>query len=197
MSPRNAIWPFALRVLAWLVPSLAAWYWIAPWLARPAAWLARGIVVLCANDVVSGIEFQARTLVFVTSIEVRQAAAGPLGSVLVEVNPLLYTYGVALFVALMLASRARPWPIVAGLALLLPFQAWGIAFDFLVNVGVRSGAEIALQAGVVGGTREFVALAYQLGALIFPALAPVLVWAAMQRRFIAALVRPASGAVLA
>ncbi len=194
MSPRNAIWPFALRVLAWLVPSLAAWYWIAPWLARPAAWLARGIVGLCAYDVVSGLEFQARTLVFVTSIEVRQGA-GAVATLIVEVNPLLYTYGIALFVALMLASRARPWPIVAGLALLLPFQAWGIAFDFLVNVGVRSGAEVASQAGVVGGMREFVALAYQLGTLIFPALAPVLVWAAMQRRFIAGLVRPASGAV--
>ncbi len=188
---RNAIWPFALRVLAWLAPCLAAWYWVAPWLARPAAWLARAIIALCANDVVSSLEFQARTVVFVTSIEVRQGA-GPLGSVLVEVNPLIYTYGAALFAALMLASRARPWPILAGLALLLPFEAWGIAFDFLVNVGVRSGADVASQAGVIGWTREFVALAYQLGALIFPALAPVLVWALVERRFIAALVRPAA-----
>lgn len=193
MPARNAIWPFALRVLAWLAPCLAMWYWSAPWLARPAAWLAGGIIEFVANPIVDSLEFHGRTVVFVTSIEMNQPG-GAVGALLVEVNPLLYSYGTALFVALMLASRARAWTIVAGVALLLPFQGWGIAFDFLVDVGVRSGAAAASQAGVVGGMREFVALAYQLGALMFPALVPVLVWAATQRRFIASLVRPAPGA---
>jgi hypothetical protein len=179
-------------VLAWLAPCLAAWYWIAPWLARPAAWLAQGIVGACANPIVDALEFHGRTVVFVTSIGIRQPG-GAVGAMLVEVNPLLYSYGAALFAELMLASRARAWTIVAGIALLVPFQAWGIAFDFLVDVGVRSGPEVASRAGVAGAFREFAALAYQIGALVFPALAPIVVWAAIQRRFIASLVRPASG----
>jgi hypothetical protein len=189
---RDEIGRFALRVLAWLAPCFAAWFLLASWQARPAAWIGWGIARLCAHPIVEAVQFGPNAVTFLTSIAVRDPS-GAAGTLVVEVNPLLYTYGTALFAALMLASRARIGAIAAGIAFLLPFQAWGIAFDFLVNVGVRSGPAVAQLAGIGGGWREAVALAYQLGALILPVLAPVALWAAMRRPFIASLVRPASG----
>jgi hypothetical protein len=104
-----------------------------------------------------------------------------------DVNPLVYTYGLAFYFALMLAARAAWWKILVGAAALLPFQAWGIAFDFLSQIGARLGPEVAALSGLSGWRLEGVALGYQVGSLIFPSLIPVLLWAAFNRRMIEVL----------
>jgi hypothetical protein len=175
--------PFVLRVFLWLPPSFAAWYLGAHWHTEIAAAFARFFIALFNGLLVSATENGAE-LVFVTSIKVEQA--GQAGVLSIDVNPLIYTYGLPLLLALMLATRARFWRVVAGMAILLPFQGWGIAFDFLAQVGVKLGPEIAMQAGLLG-VREAIVLAYQAGNLIFPSLAPVAVWAVLERPFIESL----------
>jgi hypothetical protein len=174
---------FAIVVLLWLGPCFAAWYWLAR-LASPAVgWLGLGIAKLYKEGLLIAVEAHDRVLVFDTSIVVAQ----PDGShvrILAETDYLLYTYGTALFLALALASRARWWHIVAGLVAMLPFQAWGVAFDAIANVGFRMGWEITQRASLFGWRREFAALAYQLGSLIFPVLVPVLLWGLLERHFI-------------
>lgn len=189
--PRNPVWAFAWRVFAWLVPSFALWYLVAPWHARLAGALARALVDLYAPGLVSAVEYQDGAIAFLTTVRVH-AGSGNLASLIPEVNPLLYTYGLALALALLLASRASWWKLVAAAVALLPFQAWGIAFDLIAQVGVRMSGEIALQAGIVGWRREFAALGFQLGSLILPALAPIAAWAVLERRRIAELAGRAS-----
>jgi hypothetical protein len=139
-----------------------------------------------APGLVTAIEYSERAIVFVTSVKVH-AGGGNLALLLPEVNPLIYTYGLALVLALLAASRARWWKLVVGALVLLPFQAWGIAFDLVSQIGIRMTGDVAVQAGIVGWRREFAALGFQLGSLIFPALAPVAAWAALERRRIADL----------
>ena len=142
--------------------------------------------------IVSAIERQGADLVFVTTLEVHPAP-GVTAVLLAEVNPLLYTYGLALYAALMLACGWRWGALAAGAALLLVFQGWGIAFDFLAQLAVNQGPEVALQAGLADWRREVIALGYQLGAILFPSLAPVILWAAFNRTFIGqATGRPAA-----
>ena len=50
----------------------------------------------------------------------------------------------------MLAERAKWWKILVGTVVLLPFQSWGIAFDFLGQVGIQVGPDVSAQAGLVG-----------------------------------------------
>ena len=178
-----ALGPFILRVFLWLPPCFAAWYLGAPFHTELAAGFARFFVALFNGLLVSATE-NGTDLVFVTTLKVDQA--GKAGVLTVDVNPLIYTYGLALFVALMLATRARLWRIAVGVAILLPFQGWGIGFDFLAQVGAKLGPDIAAQAGLLG-VREAIALAYQLGTLLFPSLVPVMVWIALRREFIEAL----------
>jgi hypothetical protein len=180
---RDPIWRFALRALAWLAPCFVLWYLAAPWYDRPAGWLARIFIDLWRDGVVDSVEYQARLVTFVTSLEVQ--SQGGIGRLVLEVNPLLYGFGAPLLAALLLASRA-PWTKIAlGLVVLIPFQAWGIAFDALTQV-LRDAPGLAPRAGLSGLRAEVAALAYQLGSLILPTLVPVVLWVVWQRPFIEA-----------
>jgi hypothetical protein len=174
---------FVLRSFLWLGPCFAAWYFLAGVHSTIAGGVARLLVGLVAPGVVSGIEHEGFELVFVTNLEVHPAP-GLTAVLMHEVNPLLYTYGLALFVAMMLGSRCRWREILAGAALLLPFQGWGIAFDFLSQIAINLGPEIATLAGLADWRREAIALAYQVGALMLPSLAPVVLWTFFNRSLI-------------
>ena len=179
---------FVLRTFLWLPPCFAAWYFSAQYHAAIAGRLARLMVDVFTPGVVSAMEQPGVELAFVTTIHVR-SAPGQAAVLVPEVSPLLYTYGLALFLALMLAARARWWKILAGVALLLPFQGWSIAFDFLSQIAVRLGPEVSAQAGLGGWRTEFIALGYQVGALILPSLVPVVAWAALNRPFLEGMLR--------
>lgn len=179
---------FVLRILMWLPPCFAAWYFSAHYHAAVAGELAFLLVRQFKSGIVSALEHPAIDLVFVTTLEVHPEP-GMTALLLPEVNPLLYTYGLAFFLALMLAAGAKWWKILLGAAILLPFQSWGIAFDFLAQVGVTLGTDVSEQAGLLGWRREAIALGYQVGNLIFPSLIPVVLWALFNRRFIENLLR--------
>ena len=179
---------FVLRAFLWLPLTFAAWYLASPLLSQVAAGFARFFIALFNAALLGGTEQLNTALVFVTRLQVPQAN-GQVGVLAVEVNPLIYTYGLAFYLALMLASRARWWKILAGTAILLPFQGWGIAFDFLAQLGAKLGPEIAAQAGLLG-SREFIALAYQAGNLVFPSLVPVALWVVFSRSYLEGLMAP-------
>jgi hypothetical protein len=173
---------FVLRAFLWLAPCFAAWYYLASIHSMVAGRLAWMLIGLVAPGVVSDIEREGFELVFVTTLEVHPAP-GLTAVLMPQVNPLLYTYGLALFVAMMLGSR-RGWrPLLAGSAMLLPFQGWGIAFDLLSQLAINLGPDIAVLAGLADWRREAIALGYQVGALMLPSLAPVMLWAAFNRSF--------------
>lgn len=179
---------FVLRTLLWLPPCFAAWYFIAQQHAAVAGGLARLLVEQFKPGLVTALEQSANRLTFVTTLQV-QPAPGQTGLLALEVNPLVYTYGLAFFLALMLASRAKWWKLLVGAAVLLPFQVWGIAFDFLGLIGARLGPDISAQAGLLGWRAEAIALCYQVGSLIFPSLIPVVAWALFSRSFIESALR--------
>ena len=104
-----------------------------------------------------------------------------------EVNGLVYAYGAPLLAALLLASRPAHWwwKLPAGLLALLPFQAWGICFTWLLQVAVVAGEQTRSQTRFGPWEANLVAAGYQLGFLILPTLVPVLLWLAFDRRVLA------------
>jgi hypothetical protein len=173
---------FIAATFLWMPACFAAWYFTAPVHATLAGWLARGGLALFREGLVETVERTGPQLAFVTSVEIMQA--GQRGVLVAEVNTLLYSYGLPLLAALALASR-MPWGrALACLALVLPFAAWGIAFNALVQV-IAQGQAVFGTAGLAGWRSEAVALGYQLGTLLLPALAPIILWAAASRGFIA------------
>lgn len=189
MKPATGLAAFVLRVFLWLPAAFAAWYLCATQYSAVAGAVAHALVDCFAAGTVSAVERSGLDLSFVTRIEVHPAGSGT-GVLLVDVNPLIYTYGLALYLALMLAARARVWKLLVGAAFLLCFQGWGIAFEFLADVAIKLGPGISAQAGLAGWQREAVALGYQVGCLILPSLAPVVLWALLNRGFVERLLAP-------
>jgi hypothetical protein len=179
---------FVLRTLAWLPPCFGAWYLLAPWHSGIAGGMGQLIIDAYKVGILARYERGGPELVYVSTLLVPSPGGTP-GVLAIEVNALVYTYGLALFLALTLAARARWRTLLLGPLVLLPFQGWGIAFDFLAQVGVKLGPAISAQAGLLGPRAEFIALAYQLGTLVFPSVAPVVLWAFYNRGFVAALRR--------
>ncbi|MGC1816351.1 MAG: exosortase H-associated membrane protein [Casimicrobiaceae bacterium] len=185
---------FVLRTLAWLPMAFAVWYFAAPLLLAPVAWMVRVIADVALPGLLRSIEQSASTLTFVTTL--RPGFAVEHGVVTVDVNLLLYSFGLPMFVALTLAAREPAWKrnLVIGYAVLLPFTAWGVLADFLKNVAITAGPAVASQTGFTAWQREVIAFAYQFGTLILPAVAPAVVWVTTHGRFLAGLREPPSRA---
>jgi hypothetical protein len=175
---------FVLAVVAWLPAAFVVWYLAAPVLLWPAVLLAEGAAKGAFGDLVRAVEQSGSTLTYTTSL---RAGAGMENAVVsVDVNLLLYAFGMPLLAALIVASRDARWKrqLAVGYAVLLPVVAFGATADFLKNVAITSGPAIAAQAGFSAPAREAIAFAFQMGSLILPAIVPAVAWVLMNRAFL-------------
>jgi hypothetical protein len=178
---------FVLRTLGYLPITFFVWYFAAPALLYPAVLLVRAIARLALHDIVRGVDQARATLTFITALRPSGAAAGSV--LTVDVDLLVYAYGLPLFAALTLAARERAWKrhLAIGYAALLPCIALPALADFLKNVAITAGVAVASQTGFVAWQREAIAFAFQFGSLIVPAVAPAVLWVALHGRFLAQL----------
>jgi hypothetical protein len=74
--------------------------------------------------------------------------------------------------------------LITGYITITFVQVWGVVFQSLKMLAFNFGAqthELVREAGV---SDSVIALGYQLGSLILPALAPIFVWVLMNRRLV-------------
>ena len=175
---------FIVTVLAWLPVTFAIWYFTAPVLLWAPALVAEWSARVAFGDLVRAAEQGGATMSFVTTLRPGQAIAG--GVVTVDVNMLLYSFGLPMFAALTLAAREPRWPraLLIGYCVLVPAIAWSVVADFLKNVAITASPQIASQTGFGPWQREAIALAFQFGSLILPAVAPAIVWVVTHRAFL-------------
>ncbi|MFO1306197.1 MAG: exosortase H-associated membrane protein [Burkholderiales bacterium] len=183
----NPLLRFVLVTLAWLPLAFAVWYVLAPVVLLPVELIVRGLVAAFFRDLVNTIESQGGVLSFVTTLRPGESRAG--GVLTVDVNMLLYAFGLPLFVALTLAARQRPlWrPLAVGYAAMMPFVAWGVLADFLKNVAITAPPLVVSQAGFGELGRNAIVFAYQMGSLILPAVVPAVAWVLTHRAFLTQL----------
>ena len=181
---------FLLLSILWLIVLLPLWYWAAQWFAAPAVWLA-GTVMKTAFSWVESWSQEGVTAVLHTLVQVRVPGAqgDRLGELAPEVSYPTYGYGLVLLWAMLLASRTERWWLkgLIGTVLLVPAQAWGICFQWLRDVALTSGPYGAAYLGYSPLTLNAIAYGYQFGFLMLPPVAPILLWLAFNKRFVAAL----------
>jgi hypothetical protein len=178
---------FVLRVVAWLPLTFAVWYLAAPLLAWPVALLAE-LITRSTFDWVKSVEQMGPLITFVTSLKPDEGAnpAGVKAVLSVESNVLLFSFGLPMLAALILAAQEphRVWMLLIGYAVLLPFQTFSVVADFLKNAAILAGPAVASQTNLDAWQREVIAFCYQFGTLILPTVAPAIVWVLMHRRFL-------------
>jgi hypothetical protein len=178
---------FALRTLGYLPLTFFVWYFAAPVLLYPAVLLVRAIAKAALRDIVRSVEQAHAMLTFVTALRPSGAVAGSV--LTVDVDLLIYAYGLPLFAALTLAARERAWKrhLAIGYAALLPCVALPALADFLKSIAITAGPAVASQVGFVAWQREAIAFAFQFGSLIVPPVVPAVLWVALHGRFLAEL----------
>ena len=175
-AARRQIVVVAGRALLLLPVFLAAWYFA----AAPLSWVAGRAAIPVIRFVADGattMELKDKALVYTVKLETpyRPGAVTRIAAD-IEVGAEKFTYGIALFLALALAAPQSRGAlgILAGCLILIITPGLGIAFDALKQLGSTAGLETFVRWGA--GTREFVALGYQVGTLLLPTLGPAAIW---------------------
>ena len=181
---KNPLPRFIVLTLAWLPVAFVVWYLAAPLLMWPAKLLSEAVLRGGFADIVRSVDASGAILTVVTSLKPGQAVAG--GLVSVDVNMLLYAFGLPMFAALVLAAREPGWwrILLIGYLTLLPVVAFGVVADFLKNVAITAGPMVASQTGFSPVQREAIVFAFQFGSLILPTVVPAAVWVLTHRRFL-------------
>lgn len=176
---------FLLKTLLWLPVCFVGWYWAAAAFSFPAILLSDGLLPLILPGVIEGVEQQGYMIDIITQFNV-QTTNGQTGQFTFEFNALKYGYGFPLILAMMLATPYSIYSklddITYGLIMVVLTQAWGICFEALSSLLLKTGIEITNQIDTLLPYTQnefflnFVALGYQLGFLILPAIVPIAFW---------------------
>jgi len=104
------------------------------------------------------------------------------------VNPLVYSYGLPLLFGLVMGSdvswRRKIGIMLLGYVTITVVQVWGVVFEALKMLSFNFGSETHQIVREAGFSDTVVALGYQLGTLILPALTPIFVWVLSNRRLV-------------
>lgn len=208
----NPIREFALKALLWLPLSFVLWFWFAPLLVWPAVLIAKPVLLGLWGDVFGAVSLggelhdasgrilaRAGYLVSLTSVPVviPAGADGPGGVGVLEptINPMVYGYALPLFAGLAMATpvtaRRRAAQFALALAVIWLAQGFGIVAESLKTLAFDAGDSGAALVANAGIAPDAVALAYQFGYLILPAVVPVALWIGLNRPFMECLIRPA------
>ena len=185
-ATRAAVLAFLGRTLLALPAALVVWYLAAPWLDALAAHVARPPIAWMSDGDVQRPVMREQRAYYKVRLQAPYAGArtAPPAEAEMDVNVSLYTFGIALFAALSAAARfsRRVVPVAAGLAVLALLPAWGVAFDVLKQLATTR--DLAPYLAYSEATRTAIALAFQVGSLLLPTLAPVALWVALNYRAI-------------
>lgn len=182
--PSSVIAGFFARAVLGLIPALALWYWGRDYVVIPVAWLAEVFMRYFFPGWVSGTELDGINQILITRLGV--PVSGRVADLMPEASVLTYCYGLPLLSALFLAARAKGvwWKLPVCAIGLLPFQAWGVCFAWLVQVAVQSGQFTRSTTYFTSWDVNMIGLGYQMGFLLLPTLVPMLMWMYLERSFI-------------
>ena len=181
-----------LLILAsmWMLFGFMLWFYLSAFHGAPARIAADAILQHVLGSDFSRIIvepnqhflFQVETNIPFTF---RDGTTEALGFV---VNPLVFSYGLPLLFGLVMGSdvswKRKLGIMLIGYTVITLVQIWGVVWLSLkmlaFNFGQQSHA-IILEHGISDSS---IALGYQLGTLIFPALAPIFVWVLSNRKLV-------------
>jgi len=173
-----------LLILAflWMVFGFMIWYYLSAFHGAPVRFLANEILTRWLGSGFMNIIpnpdhhylFQVQTRILFRFPDGSREALGFI------VNPLVFGYGLPLLFGLVMASGVsflkKLATLFVGYVCIMLVQVWGVVWQTLKMLAFNFGPDahqLVIDAGI---SDEVIALCYQLGVLIFPPLAPIILW---------------------
>ncbi|NNJ65701.1 MAG: hypothetical protein HKP16_09050 [Xanthomonadales bacterium] len=178
-----------LLILAsmWMLFGFMLWFYLSAFHGAPARLAAEAILQNVLGSDFSRIIVEPNQN-FLYQVETnipftfRDGTTDALGFV---VNPLIFSYGLPLLFGLVMGSNVS-WLrkiviMLIGYTVITGVQIWGVVWQSLKMLSFNFGAQTHAVVASHGVSDASIALGYQLGTLIFPALAPIFVWVLSNR----------------
>jgi len=164
------------------------WFFAASLLMLPTRLAAQALLDLLHGDVFQRI-FQADFYFEIhTSILVPNPDGGEDLLLTWDVNPMLYAWGMALLFGLIMATPLRAgqrvMQLLIGFLMVSLVTLWGVYWEVWRDLAFLFGPEARAVVDGSALTPTMIALFYQLGYLMFPAVVPIATWILMNRAFI-------------
>ena len=178
-----------LLILAslWMVFGFMLWFYLSAFHGAPARMMSGAVLSEILGSSFDRIIVEPNQQ-FLFQVETtidylfRDGSRQPLAFI---VNPLVFSYGLPLLFGLVMGSDVRWWRkvtiLLVGYATITLVQVWGVVFESLKTLAFNFGPQTHEIVRAAGISDTVIALGYQLGTLIFPALAPIFVWVLMNR----------------
>lgn len=187
-----------LRALLWLPLSFFIWFAFSSPLTWPVIHMAKLSLLSLWPSLISEVVQNGHSMEVTTHVLVNQIAPdgrSGIGELVMIQNPLLYGYSLPLFSGLAMATPMgflrRLGQFAIALSIIWIAQAFGVVAETLKVLAFDSGIPGASAVTAAGLSPNALALAYQFGYLILPAITPIALWAILNRHFIESLVHPA------
>ncbi len=185
---------FILAAL-WLPLGFFLWFYFGSLLVRPTAWISSWLLSTALPNAIEGINQVSFNFEIETLIPHERLVQGRVALLTFDVNPMIYAYGVPLFFGLVMATPGltalqRAIQIVGGYAILVFVQVWGVCWEALKDLALNFGALGAQAIAEAGLSPTLIALCYQLGYLILPAVVPLVIWILFNRNFLQTIAMP-------
>jgi len=178
-----------LLILAsmWMLFGFMLWFYLSAFHGAPARIASEAILAHILQDDFYRIIVEPNQH-FLYQVETRiqftfrDGTTDALGFV---VNPLIFSYGLPLLFGLVMGSDVswlRKFVIMfAGYVVITGVQIWGVVWQSLKMLAFNFGEQTHAIVSGHGVSDGSIALGYQLGTLILPALAPIFVWVLSNR----------------
>ena len=194
---------FLILSALWMLFGFMLWYYLSAFHVVPARLAAEAILQQVLGEDFRQIVaepsqaflYQVETNIPFTFSDGETEALGFI------VNPLIFSYGLPLLFGLVMGSnvgwRRKAAILVIGYAVITVVQIWGVVWESLKLLTFNFGDQALAVVRASGISETAIALCYQLGTLILPALAPIIVWVLGNRplveQFVGWGVQPPSG----
>lgn len=189
MQP-SSLSSFIIKVFLWLPICYCAWYFSAPYTIQMTSYLAELLIKNSFSNLVLGIEQTGHNIEIIVKATIPQQniPKGMIAELPYPINPLIYNYGLPLCLALILSSPNNPIKlgrnIGLSIVLLLPVQLWGVYFDFLKSLFLQTPSHLIGHTIPEQWQLEMIGISYQIGALVLPPVAPLVIWLFLYKQFI-------------
>jgi hypothetical protein len=169
------------------------WFFAASILMLPTRLLSEALLTGLYPDIFRHF-FQNDFLFEIQStVQVPNPDSGEMMPLTWEVNPMIYAWGMALLFGLTmatpLAAGRRVIQLLIGFCVVTLVTTWGVFWEAWRDLAFLFGPDVGAVIDEVALTPTVIALFYQLGYLMFPAVVPIATWILLNRRFIETEVR--------
>jgi hypothetical protein len=188
-TPHEELRLSELLILAslWMLFGFMLWFYLSAFHGAPARMMSGAILADILGEHFHRIVVQPDQH-FLFQVETtiqyvfRDGSQDMLGFI---VNPLVFSYGLPLLFGLVMGSDVSWWRkagiLLIGYVVITLVQVWGVVFESLKMLAFNFGSQTHDIVRAAGVSDTVIALGYQLGTLILPALSPIFVWVLTNR----------------